>query len=416
MKKRLNKILSAMTATCMAAAIAVPYSNAEVSAAVTWKCGDVNSDGKVNLSDQVALSKYLNGRMELPDYSKADMNADHVIDAIDSKIFTNYMGEKISSLPYMGYGGGPAYQVDSTTHINTAVTYNKFDASTRNLIGTYTLESNALPTSVSTYANEVVDERELDTNNLKGVVKLVNGADLSTGFIIDAHTIATAAHCVAYHGGKVQVSLDKILIIADDGSVVETITDISEVHVPILYGDNDCDGYYKGNDQDKPYDSYDYALITVSQDLSEYACFNLGVMEDGMKGNSRDVYMTGFPRQVDIDHDGIIDEDSDTVNGRYTHKRYTCIGNVIPDVNKYEQYSIDETRKFFYSNAISSAGNSGGPVYVKTTIGNQVYYTVIGINTSHYPEAADGEYMCAVGTRMTTEMLHFYKNNPNISY
>lgn len=406
MKKRINKILSAMTATCMAAAMAVPYSNAEVSAAVAWKCGDVNSDGKVNLSDQVALSKYLNGRMELPDYSKADMNADHIVDAIDSKIFTNYMGEKISSLPYMGYGGGPAYQVDSTTHINTAVTYNKFDASNKNeFIGTYTLESNALPTSVSTYANEVVDERYADTDNLKGVVKIINGVDLSTGFIIDAHTIATAAHCVAYSGSSMQTSLDKILIIADDGSVVETITDISEVHVPVLYG------------QGGGYDSYDYALITVPQDLSEYACFNLGVMEDGMKGNSRDVYMTGFPRQVDVDHNGIIDNNEKKVNTIFNnHKRFTCIGNVIPDVNKYEQYSIDGTRKFFYNNAISSAGNSGGPVYVKTTIGNQVYYTVIGINTAHYPEAADGEYMCAVGTRMTTEMLHFYKNNPNISY
>lgn len=401
MKKSLNKILSAMTATCMAAAIAVPYSNAEVSAAVTWKCGDVNSDGKVNLSDQVALSKYLNGRMELPDYSKADMNADHIVDAIDSKIFTNYMGEKISSLPYMGYGGGPAYQVDSTTHINTAVTYNKFDASTRNLIETYTLESNALPTSVSTYTNEVVDEREPDTKDLKGVVKLVNGSDISTGFIIDAHSIATAAHCVAYSGSSMQLSLDKILIIADNGSVVKTITDISEVHVPVLYG------------EDGLYDRYDYALITVPQDLSEYACFNLGVMEDGIKGTSRDVYVTGFPREINQSGS---DDKGETVNGRYTHKRYTCIGNVINDVYTGEQYSMDGTRKFFYNNAFTSSGNSGGPVYVKTTIGNQVYYTVIGIHTNHYPYFMHDGYQCGIGTRMTTEMLHFYKNNPNIFY
>lgn len=62
-----------------------------------------------------------------------------------------------------------------------------------------------------------------------------------------------------------------------------------------------------------------------------------------------------------------------------------------------------------------TGGNSGGPVYVKTEYNGKEYAVVIGITTVA-TWGGDNIYNGGGGVRMTTNLLHFYKNNPNIAY
>jgi V8-like Glu-specific endopeptidase len=70
--------------------------------------------------------------------------------------------------------------------------------------------------------------------------------------------------------------------------------------------------------------------------------------------------------------------------------------------------SIDGIRKIYYS-VDAGGGSSGGPVYLTTVMNGKKYYTVIGIHVS-------GSSMFHSAVRMTTDLLHFYKNNDNLSW
>ena len=72
-----------------------------------------------------------------------------------------------------------------------------------------------------------------------------------------------------------------------DGTPGLSITDAVEVHVPTLY----VNGSYSD------YNPYDYALIKVNEDLSDYAIFNLGIMNDNFINKQTAVSVTGFPKK-----------------------------------------------------------------------------------------------------------------------
>lgn len=368
---------------------------------MTWKCGDVDNDGKITIMDAVQLTKYLNGMVELVDYTKADLNADCIVDIVDSKIMDMYLGEKISSLPYTRYGGGSQYVTVGAQSVNELRNYTVFDAKTGESVDGYYLDSNSITDNSRLVIGE--DTRYRD-DSLPGVVKIIKAdGTFGTGFVVDAHTIATAAHCVfSMDFGKFnnsKKSISRILIIDNNGNVCEEITDACEVHVP-----NKFISYFNSTTVDpdayKYYASqYDYALITIPKDLSEYACFDLGIMNDGMISDSRKIYSTGYPKNVE----GV----DGNVNNSYTeHARYTGEGFVIDGSSSLKS----PERNFCYS-IDSITGNSGGPVYVKTDVGNTTYYTVIGIHNRNVEEEISNG-----GTRMTTELLQFYKNNPYLMY
>ncbi|MDE5854750.1 MAG: serine protease [Ruminococcus sp.] len=263
--------------------------------------------------------------------------------------------------------------------------YFKYEAQTgKRISGYYMLY--APENTASTYGLIGTDERVEDWSK-SGVVKLIttqvdgNGNPISkqqtcvTGFVIDNHTIATAAHCV--YGYKV----DNILFFDKSGNISMEITDPVEYHVPRQYT------LYKLNDDD-------YALITVSQNLRDYACFNLGYVSDKFIGG--EVSVTGFPRKSD-DNEIFKDDDINTI---YQHKMLTGNGNVTEFTeNGLVKYTNDTSR-----------GNSGSPVYVTEKLYGKEYYTVIAINVQR------GDRTYNAGKRMTPEVLRFYKGNPNKQY
>lgn len=249
---------------------------------------------------------------------------------------------------------------------NHFMTYRVYDATTANYISTYQLTPN--PKIDNSKSPILPDERVVDFSK-SGVVKLMNATSyIATGFIVDSHTIATAAHCTY------NKKITGIRIFNSDSTIALTATPV-QYHIPENYV-----GSQNSN--------YDFSLITVEEDLSDYACFNLGVTLDSFLTSSKLLIVTGFPGTVN----GVV------VNNGSKNNMYTGIG-AITGGNEYTlNYNVD-----------TSGGNSGGPVYTSTAYNGNVYYTVVAIHTH-----GAGTYN--FGTRITTNLMHFYLNNPNISY
>lgn len=272
----------------------------------------------------------------------------------------------------------------SAANSNNAVSYTVFSLKRGGTYKTkYTL--NPVDTLSSTNARTAIgdDTRVVDFSK-SGVVQIeIRDSDgftsSGTGFVVDDHTIATAAHCVydkdrnfTYKCGYKIISIN---FFDSSGNRKTSITDAVEVHIPTNY-------------MSKPevkYDPYDYALIKVDEDLSDYAMFNLGIMNDNFISKHTSVSVTGFPGSV---------------NGQSANnKMYTGTGFICQSDDNELYYDVD-----------TSGGNSGGPIYVTSTFQGQSYYTVIGIHA--YGISEDKPYNG--GARITTNLLQFYKNNPYI--
>ncbi len=257
-----------------------------------------------------------------------------------------------------------SYSSNKSKAANTARTYRIFNAKTGVQIGNdYTLD--ALKSEDNSRAVIGEDERKEDYSK-KGTVRLImNDGEYvyhGSGFVVDSHTIATAAHCV--------YNLKISNIILFDSDKKRSFANPVEYHVPVSYINGE-----KYNNNDEKYE-YDYALITVEQDLSDYLFYDLAVPLDNYRSN---INVTGFPGDLGY--------------------MCTASGNVT-NMNSY---------KVFYD-ADTNHGESGGPVYIEETFHNQDNdfncYSVIAIHTNGGNS----------GTRITTDLIHFYKQNPNINW
>lgn len=399
-----------MLAACVCVSMVMPIPMS--ASAVTWVCGDVNNDGSVSLSDVTSFNKYLNGMVDLVDYTKADTNADCVVDVVDRMILSNYITRVITSLPYTADGGGYASATTATTAVNSGMGYTVFNPNAaegeNEYAGSYYLDANPIQDNSKIMIGGF--DTRYEDNELTGVVKIIVDGWCGTGFVVDTHTIATAAHCVfdKYDDGTFQNTgreLERILILDKNGNVQTEIplTGIYQVHVPNAY-------ISYSEDQHR---SYDYALITVSEELDSDICLNLGIMTDGRIGLEDEngdgeeyVYCTGFP---EMKYESLYNDGVDR------HEKLTDKGYICSDADLW-----DPERRFCH-NIDTSVGNSGGPVYIKTIdksnsteTETKYYYTVIGIHIGeeNIDEDEDPDINC--GVQMTTDLLHFYKNNPNI--
>lgn len=230
--------------------------------------------------------------------------------------------------------------------------------------------------NVSTYAIIGDDDRVVDFTK-SGVVKILTNSAMGTGFVVDSHTIATGAHCVYNQ------TINNILLFDVNGNVSLSATPL-EYHVPTKY----IIERSKGRETNE----YDYALITVEEDLSNYACFDLGVMLPNFVGSQNAISVTGFP--------GVVN--NQLVNNSTIHNMYTGNGVTLDSAG----HDIKPDLQFIYNNDITG-GNSGGPVYVSKNYYGKVYYTVIGINVG-----SSDDY--GIATSINTDLLHFYLHNSNI--
>lgn len=239
------------------------------------------------------------------------------------------------------------------------------------------------------------DDRIPDTNS--SVVRLKihytdqnsSGFVSVSGFIVDAHTIATAAHVLFEpNAAGVEYGVEYgYALVYDEDLGREVQHTITEMHIPKAYTTNQIH-------------DYDYALVTVDADLSEYGVFELGcVSGEADITDSIWLSVSGFPAKL-LDANGNIVTNS-------SHQMYTGRGKLL----------ANQDERIFYSND-ASGGNSGGPVYVTTrytTDGTNwtEFNTVVGICTGHdYLGSVD----CNDAKKITEPLLQFYLNNPYIGY
>ncbi len=300
----------------------------------------------------------------------------------------------------------------SATLISAPVCF-KADASTNDIVKEYyyvdlsvtgcpddTYELSLPQGGISTYSLEGVngaDDRYLDTNS--SVVRIRaryngmygNTVHQGTGFIVSDHVIATAAHIVDSYPEYIDRLYDVQVYITDNETGQEVVYDVKEVHVPQDYIDTEGD-------------DYDYALLTVSEDLSEYGTFSLGLVRDDVLDNrGLTVNITGYPKQIE-------DENGNAVSAE--NELYTGRGSLI---------RVNDNRIFFTTDA--TEGDSGGPAYVQTVyqVGSNApvtLNTVIGIFSGTGLMSPDDHYTNKKNqaTRITEPILQFYRNNPYISY
>lgn len=218
-----------------------------------------------------------------------------------------------------------------------------------------------------------------------GIVSVNSG----TGFIVGDHQIATAAHCVYNENNNTFPTSILVKTYDRTGEPTGEELTVAEVHIPTNYpGTNFSDHIY------------DYALITVVNDLSNYVHFDIGNCYNvtNSEVGTIPLHVTGRPGKIGDDL-----EIRNTTNTLYTHH-----GSV---------YGNSNTSILCYT-ADTSGGQSGSPVY---TITRELYdgkfsytYTALAIHAHH--EGEEGNSLYNYGALMTKHHLIFFNSNSLANY
>lgn len=357
-------IFKKITAGIVAGAMSVGMASTTVSANSTnYLRGDIDGDGTVALTDLAYLANFLSGNKGSADNhmsQRLDVDMSGIIDILDQNMLSQIILGSITpnTIYYESTNNGIPAQ-------NTLY-YQKFDAQTGGQIGS------AYPLSpVSTIPNYAPkgligpDDRYIDYSN-SGVVRITSSIGQGSGFIVDDNLILTAAH-VVYGATNVSYTL------FNANGTPEATYSAASYHVP--------SNYISGSEVD-----YDYALIVVNQDLSDYRVINLGVARDKLKNNITSSVYLNYASKLGI-----------YVTGYVSNTGYTGIGNLANNylTNTLVQYNTDTV-----------PGESGSPVYVKTSSGDMIAIGVhrgVGVANSYNQ-----------GKRINTDVIHFIYNNPNI--
>lgn len=196
-----------------------------------------------------------------------------------------------------------------------------------------------------------------------------------TGFIIGEHEIMTAAHII-YNKDDGFNDFVKIKVPNSDGSTENSIgINVVSAHIPQDYMDTE---------------SYncDYAILTVSEDLSQYGCYILGMVTDSIMQKNVPIHSLGYyGSTLKISHGTI-----DTIN------ELKC---------DFDLYTYK--------------GSSGGPFYVESSFGIQgttneeyqikTYRTVISIVAGGDKYPTDPNNSNPYGTRIRPVIMQFAYDN-----
>lgn len=265
-------------------------------------------------------------------------------------------------------------QTNSTNAANTTQVYLAYNAKTGQFLRQYTLN----PLNSQNNSRSIIDteDRFVDWSK-SGTVKLMtDGSYGGTGFVVDAHTIVTAAHCVYVCENNEPKQFTNILLFDSQGNIEMTANPV-EYHIPR--------NYRKSTYSER----YDYAIITVEEDLSDYICFNLGMFSDAAAIQNMPIALTGFSQDANSDLENTAITATGTIDG------------------------VTGTEAII-TNAVISWGNSGGPLYTTETRCGRTYYSVIGILTTGI--TIDEDYLYGVCKYIDTNMLHFFINNSHKQY
>lgn len=354
----------------------------------TYLQGDVDGDGSVTLSDLGYLANFLHGyKATANDHmtQRLDVDLSGIIDQNDITLLSDIIigNETSDSIDYISTNSGIPVQ-------ESIISYRKHNAQTGIKIGNnYDLNQLSEIQNQESRGIIGIDNRVINQNK-SGVVKLsfyISGDwHYASGFIVDDHTILTAAHCLYDSETGSYASNIYYTTYSASGTPYSTAT-ASKYHLPQQYVDS-------------PTYLYDYGIITVSQDFSVensgYEIYNLGVPRDVLKNNISSSVYNNINNKLEIYVSGFSGEELSNSNLSLTGQMVTGSGNLLCNWMAWDGE--------LYYNADSVRGESGGPVYVKTPSG---HISVLGINVE-----GGGGYNR--GKRIDTDILHFVYNNPYI--
>ena len=342
--------------------------NVDASTENLYMAGDIDDNGVLDLTDLTLVSLYLSGALEVNGTTaeRLDVNRDYIIDLIDYDIVMSYV---------MGAISHPVGSVNTDSlPMQEHRLYNVYDASTGYQEYSYYI-----------YRDEDVNSRAIldfsdDRNEeagFNGVLKVENSSGdlLGTAFVVDNHTILTAAHVL--HPGIVNSNICFKVYDANNNPLNVSITPL-KYHIPNAFTSIPYDSHYAN--------PYDYAIVTVSENLRNYKNFNLGTIRS--HNISKSIYVTGYGADDPYVNSSLIGIKSTGVGGMITNNSF--------DNDKFICYDTDMVR-----------GDSGGPVYTSETRNNKIYKTAIGINIYQW-------YTCNVGIRITKDILKFIYRNTNL--
>lgn len=377
--KKLKKLIAVITSIIAFSVVTVLPASATTE---TILLGDVYNTGDgVTVMDALTIQRYLAGLSTATSkqLTAMDVNEDGIIDKTDADYIIRNIGT-----------GGNFLTVTKelyTTLDNSTRKYRKHSCSSTSSSSYTSYTISAATSSINSIQDEPMTLSQTpdneDNKNI-GCVKLsmtdFNGNSyVGSGFVVGENVIATAAHCL-YNSSGFMRNIN-VTIYDENYQILETVN-ASTIHIPNDYAIN-------GNV------NYDYGLIYVNTDLSDYK-YDLGVMTDFFTdGNTNErVTASGFTTQKGI------------------YRRYYSSGSLIAMNGNL----LPERPYRFHSEAICPPGKSGGVTYFEskalyTTNGNINPITntsAVGINST---TSGNDCY----GMRITPTLLRFYLQNPNLS-
>lgn len=358
------------------------YSYSTNASPVEVNLGDANGDGILGLSDSICILQYLTGNFSVSQYcfTAMDINNDKVVDKTDAyiiqyKALNNLAMEKNTKELY-------------TLPDNSRRWYTKYNCSTGETRSYYIDNASELNLNTRIESGNRIAPDYIDYGNINVVKLEMSDGSTGSGFVIDEHTIATAAHCV-YDSNFVSGVTVKIYNNNAEAIPANLIAsfEADSYHVPDLFM----------NTTDATKSNYDYALIHVANDLSgnnllDYvAPWDLGIAS------------TAFSE----DETGVITSSGFTVHG--TCKRYYSTGTVVDfSVLPNEEHNNPNLR--IASLGASYPGKSGGAIYYNSSYQLASYKSIVGIVVS-----GNGSTIGTWGTRFNPTLIRFYKQNTNIN-
>jgi len=358
----------------LAAAAVIISSVMSMSGSAAKPVRDSDGDGQTLLNDAINTNFYLLGRYNPTNIKSFDFDGNGIISAMDSMKIRQYLVHNISEDEL------PDPSTETVQAAATTRTYMRHDCSSSNpaSYSEYTLTVDPYDNTVSNAdINLCSDPGIIGDNDMirdydTAVVNLSIGG---SGFIVSDHVIATAAHCVYNPDDKCFYNTTiKIVDSNNNKTFTPKYIDVCKIY------------------SDPAYRDYDYALMYVEEDLSEYGALQLGVALDEYIDKKGDVIVSGFPQEY-----------PDNYHGQPYGIRFKAKGKITGSRRADILYDADV-----------AGGDSGGPVYVEegfTINGGDCYdyKTVIAINV-----ASSG--IDNFGVKITPDLLKFYNDNPNIQY
>lgn len=372
-KKIFTVIVALIIGSC--STLCNPTSEASATFA-TVRLGDVNGDNGISGDDALWIQRYLSGSVTASQLqlTAMDVNEDKVIDKTD-----------IYDILYRIAAGGSTttvYKELYTVPDNSQRTYYKHDCSSNNT-SQYTQYSISSVSSTPTLFNQNdplrspinIGDDEIDNENIECVELIItdknNNISHGSGIVVDDNVIATAAHCL-YSSGNFMKSIT-VNIYDEDCSVLLDSFSADTIHIPSNYAST--------------YDSnYDYGLIYIDDDLSEYKT-DVGVMTDSFMSTGQILITSGFTYY----------------NSNIGYARYYSAG-AVELMNPFSNYR-------FQSAGITKGGKSGGMVYFESSSNPLPNTTVntkstVGIGTHRLTTNNHTR-----GIRLTTTVLRFLFQN-----